>query len=788
MAGLIRTYDWPSTTLGAPQAWPAPLKTIVSLILDSSLPMFVVWGDERIWFNNDAFIPVAASKHPALGLPMQDVWREAWPAIGPLAERVFGGESVSMTDFSLKLDRNGCLEDAQFDFSYMPVRGSDGSVAGLFGTCFETTARRKSDAARDQSEARLRELNDDLGQQVMERTRHRGIFWDVTPDLLVVVSGDSMFEGSNPAWKTLLGWSAEELATLGFSDFVHPDDLERTQAAFEMTKRGASVVDFQNRYIARDGSLRWLSWIAVPSGGKLYCSGRDITSERNVKAERDRLWALSEDMLGRANYNGDMTAVNPAWTKVLGYTEQQLLTNPYADIIHPDNVGVTVAALMSMGETGQPTRFENRILASNGVWKPIGWTVSPEPDGVHFIAVGRDLTDYKARERELHQAHEALRQSQKMEAVGQLTGGIAHDFNNLLAGISGSLEQLTRRIGPGRFDAIEKYVAMAQGSARRAATLTQRLLAFSRRQTLDPKPLDVNRLVAGIEELVRRTVGPSVHVEVVGAGGLWPINADASQLENALLNLCINARDAMLPDGGRLTIETANKGLDDRTAREHDLVPGQYVTICVADTGTGMSPEVAARAFDPFFTTKPMGQGTGLGLSMIYGFVRQSGGQVRIESELGKGTSMCLYLPRHTGEAKVSPDETPTETALPGEGEVVLVIDDESTIRMVISEVLEDAGYRVLEAGDGPTGLATLQSGLRIDLLITDVGLSGGMNGRQVADAARVARPELKILFITGYAENAAVGNGYLESGMEVLTKPFELSALANKVSDMLEP
>jgi CheY-like chemotaxis protein len=261
---------------------------------------------------------------------------------------------------------------------------------------------------------------------------------------------------------------------------------------------------------------------------------------------------------------------------------------------------------------------------------------------------------------------------------------------------------------------------------------------------------------------------------------------DPSQLENSLLNLCINARDAMAPHGGRLTIETANKWLDDRAAMDRDLPPGQYLSVCITDTGTGMSADVIARAFDPFFTTKPLGEGTGLGLSMVYGFVRQSGGQVRVYSELGRGTTMCLYLPRYTGDAESSADVA-EEAIGTGEGETVLVIDDEPAIRMLIVEVLEEAGYAAIEAADGPAGLRTLQSDTRIDLLITDVGLPGGMNGRQVADAARVVRPGLKVLFITGYAENAVVGNGHLDKGMEVLTKPFEMSTLANRIRDLIE-
>ena len=388
---------------------------------------------------------------------------------------------------------------------------------------------------------------------------------------------------------------------------------------------------------------------------------------------------------------------------------------------------------------------------------------------------------------ERERIEEALRQSQKMEAVGQLTGGLAHDFNNLLAGISGSLELLQTRIAQGRIRDADRYVNAAQGAAKRAAALTHRLLAFSRRQTLDPKSTDVNRLVTDMEELIRRTVGPQVVVEVVKAIGLWNTLVDANQLENALLNLCINARDAM-PEHGRLTIETANTWLDRNAGRERELSPGQYVSLSVTDTGTGMPPDVIRRAFDPFFTTKPIGEGTGLGLSMIYGFVRQSGGQVRIYSELGQGTLVCLYLPRHLGAEELATPSTELAVAPRAErGETVLIVDDEPTVRMLVTEVLEDLGYTALEAADGAAALKLLQSDIHIDLLVTDVGLPGGLNGRQVADAGRATRPKLKVLFITGYAENAVVGNGQLERGMEILTKPFPLESLATRIKDLIQ-
>jgi PAS domain S-box-containing protein len=504
-------------------------------------------------------------------------------------------------------------------------------------------------------------------------------------------------------------------------------------------------------------------------------------------AERDRLWNLSQDMLAWADYTGMMSAVSPAWTRVLGWTERELLSRGYATFMHPDDEPPTLKAIGRMAATGQPTRFENRIATRDGGWKHIEWTVAPERDGVNFIAVGRDLSDTKTREAELATAQEALRQSQKMEAVGQLTGGLAHDFNNLLAGISGSLELMQNRMQQGRLTEVDKYMVAAQGAAKRAAALTHRLLAFSRRQTLDPKPTDVNRLVGGMQDLIQRTVGPQITVEVVGASGVWPALVDPPQLENALLNLCINARDAM-PDGGRITIETANKWMDERAARQHNMPEGQYLSLAVTDTGTGMPPEVIARVFEPFFTTKPIGEGTGLGLSMIYGFAQQSGGQVRIYSEVGQGTTVCIYLPRHYGAVQ---DDTAAEglSDLPRseQGETVLVVDDEATVRMVITDILEDLGYAAIEAGDSATGLKVLQSDVRIDLLVTDVGLPGGMNGRQMADAARTYRPDLKVLFITGYAENAILGNGTLPPGMAVLTKPFAMDHMAARIRSMIE-
>jgi PAS domain S-box-containing protein len=393
----------------------------------------------------------------------------------------------------------------------------------------------------------------------------------------------------------------------------------------------------------------------------------------------------------------------------------------------------------------------------------------------------------ETRTSELRVAEEALRQAHKMEAIGQLTGGIAHDFNNLLQGVTGGLDLIRMRVSQGRFGELDRFINGAMTSANRAAALTHRLLAFARRQPLDPRPLRANPLVASMEDLLRRTLGERIQLRLVLAAGLWPTRCDSNQLESAILNLAINARDAM-PDGGALTIETSNVHLDVADAGVgRDIHPGEYVCVAVTDTGVGMDPDTVARVFEPFFTTKPIGQGTGLGLSMIYGFARQSDGWVRIYSEPGEGTSVELCLPRYTGEVDDDADSgAPALTGATTAGEIVLVVEDEDVVRGLVVEVLGDLGYQAIAAADGPEGLALLQSAQRIDLLITDIGLPG-LNGRELAAAGRGLRPDLKILFMTGYAENAAMASGFLERGMAMITKPFAMDALALKIREIVD-
>ncbi len=515
----------------------------------------------------------------------------------------------------------------------------------------------------------------------------------------------------------------------------------------------------------------------------------------------------------------DRFTVDEAFATAFGFDPQQGRSGlSLADIVgavHPDDQERVTASVREALAKGGAYAHQYRTRREDGRyrWLEANGRVECSSDGValkfpgvlidieerraveaerdHALAALRTLNEtleqrVEERTAALVQAEDALRQAQKMEAVGQLTGGLAHDFNNILAGISGSLDLMKTRIAQGRVGEIDRYMTGAQGAVKRAAGLTQRLLAFSRRQTLDPKPSDINRIVAGMQDLISRSVGPGVAVETVGAGGLWTAFVDVGQLENALLNLCINARDAM-PDGGRLTIETGNRWLDERAAAQRGLPPGQYVSLCVSDTGTGMSPDVVARAFDPFFTTKPIGQGTGLGLSMVYGFAGQSGGAVRIYSEVGKGTMICIYLPRHAAEDHSSDIPADAGPAPAATGvHTILVVDDEPLVRMVAVEILEELGYEVLEASDGPSALKMLDARPTIDLLVTDVGLPNGMNGRQLADAVRVQRPGLNVLFVTGYAENAVLNHGHLDHGMEVVTKPFTADVLARRVESLI--
>jgi hypothetical protein len=614
--------------------------------------------------------------------------------------------------------------------------------------------------------------------------------------------GDKLIQFYNDAYRQTMGPERHPsaLGQRGRQCWAEIWDIIGPQIEQVMSGGGATWHENQLVPVTRHGRLEQVYWTYGYSpideddgiGGVLVVC-RDVTREYLAAAtlaqrveektrERDRIWNVSQDLLVVADRDGVWRTVNPAWTRTLGWSEAELLNRTSEWLEHPDDGGIARAQVRKLGTGATTVRFESRFRHKDGTYRWLSWTgVS---DGGRNYAVARDVTAEKAAAERLKATEEALLQSRKMEAVGQLTGGIAHDFNNLLTGIVGSLDLLQTRLSQGRTENVARYIDAAMTSANRAAALTHRLLAFARRQPLIPKGVDVNRLVVSLEDLLRRTIGEAIDLEIAASDELWPTLCDPNQLESALLNLAINARDAM-PDGGSLGIVTANARFDSVTADTPALAPGDYVCIEVADTGVGMSADVAARAFDPFFTTKPIGQGTGLGLSMIYGFARQSNGHVTIDSRLGRGTSIRLYLPRHHGDIAAEHGAARKAAEPAVTGEAVLVVEDEPVVRAVILEMLGEQGYRTLHALDGPSGLKLLRKGERIDLLVTDVGLPG-MNGRQLADQAREMRPDLKVLFITGYAESVAMADGFLPPGMEMVTKPFDLEHLSQRIRAMI--
>ncbi|KLK90502.1 histidine kinase [Microvirga vignae] len=505
-------------------------------------------------------------------------------------------------------------------------------------------------------------------------------------------------------------------------------------------------------------------------------------SERRFRA----IFNTTFQLMGLSALDGTILVVNNAALQAAGAARSQVAGMKIWDApwwVHSPYESQRVREGVARVAAGEFVRYESELMLPSGN-RTFDFSMKPVLDEagkpIFLVAEGRDITDLK-------QTEAALRQAQKMEAVGQLTGGIAHDFNNLLTGIVGSLDLLKTRMAQGRLEHLDRYLAAATSSANRAAALTHRLLAFARRQPLDPRPVDVNQLVTSMEDLLRRTISESIELRFATSEGLPLTLCDPNQLESAILNLAINARDAM-PDGGALIIETGMSHLDGaNVSARQDIAPGRYITISVSDTGTGMPADVLAQAFDPFFTTKPIGEGTGLGLSMVYGFTKQSEGHVRIYSEVDKGTTVKLYLPVHEGELAESVAATGLSEMHRAEvGETVLVVEDERVVRSLILEVLADLGYQALEAVDGPSGLKILESKQRVDLLVTDVGLPG-LNGRQLADYARLIRPNLKVLFITGYAEQAAMATGFLAPGMEMITKPFGMEDLAVRIREIIE-
>ncbi|GAB0112785.1 PAS domain-containing protein [Acidisoma sp. C75] len=786
---------------GLPPAGSQALRLAERLVADLPCPALLAAGEALSVSPNARFLALAGL--PVAGRPLAEVFGESAEWIGGLAARALRGEACRQAAPPLA----GLFSNlfARVTLSLTPVREEAGSVCGLI-------LQVEADERADEAAAVLAET----------AAHYRTLFESMDEGFCVI----EFFDGphgplsdyihieANPAYAVNAGIPNVVGQTL--REMV-PAEADRWIARYRPVLETGVPVHFEQELV-KTGRLLDVSAFRIepPCRCQVAVLFKDVTDRRRAEAELRRvnetLEARVQAALAERSLLAEIVEKANAFVHVVDRSLCFLALNTAAirefegifgvrpqvgarlDDLLADRPELLARLSKAWGRAlaGEDYVTIEEFAASGGGaarFYEEHFNALRDETGAVIAAYlfAYDVTERLAEQERLRLAEEALRQAQKMEAVGQLTGGLAHDFNNLLAGISGTFEMIGIRIAQGRAQEVEKYLAAGQGAARRAAALTHRLLAFARRQTLSPRPINVNKLLGDLVELVQRTVGPAITVETVAAGGLWTTLVDANQLENAIINLCINARDAM-PHGGRIIIETENRWLDERMARERNMLRGQYVTISVTDTGAGIEKTILDRVFDPFFTTKPMGEGTGLGLSMVYGFARQSHGHVHLFSEVGQGTTVSIYLPRHLGEAEERDPLEASPTARQSQGgEAVLLVDDEPTVRLLVADALGDLGYACIEAEDAPAALRIFESGARIDLLITDVGLPGGLNGRQLADAARVSRPALPILFITGYAENAVLSHGHIEPGMEVLTKPFGVDDLVRRVERMLQ-
>ena len=646
---------------------------------------------------------------------------------------------------------------------------------------------------RAQAEEQLRRLSASMERQVAERTREFGRTWHVSPDLLGVLNLDGYFEHSNPAWQATLGWTEEEIRTTKFLNLIHPDDLPRTYAAWDAANQGQPALRFENRYRHKLGGWHWLSWVAVPEGDKVYCSARDITVEKKLEAdlaarnsERERLWRSAQDLMVAVHADGSFVAVNPAASSILGWLPEEMLGRSVYDFVLPEDAPATRLALQQASHAAMPS-FENRYRHRDGGYRWLSWVAAIEGDLI--FATGRHVTLEKEAESTLRSMQESLRhsemallQSQKLEALGKLTGGVAHDFNNVLQIISGNLQLLHMTLGDDPQAA--KRIASSTAAVERGAKLSAQLLAFARRQPLKPLVTDLAHLLRSTEDLLRRATGETIETRLLLADDSWRALVDPHQLENVILNLAINARDAM--DGeGQLTIELGNIVLDAAYAARHaDVVPGDYVQLAISDTGTGIPAELLDKIFEPFFTTKSEGEGTGLGLSMAYGFLRQSGGHLKVDSVPGHGSTFRIYLPRSL-EAET---ELPLQLSGPvlGGKETILVVEDDVQVQTTVVDMLRGLGYFVLRASDGESAMNIVGSGIPIDLLFTDVVMPGKVASTELARQARLLLPRLAVLFTSGYTQDAIMQGGRLEPGVELLSKPYRREDLARRIRHLL--
>jgi PAS domain S-box-containing protein len=813
MGGRMRGFDWSVSPLGPPEGWPQALKTATGLLLSSKFPMFLAWGPDLRFLYNDAYAEILGAKHPhALGHAFEDIWAEIWDDVGPLARRAMAGEATYFEDLPLTMTRKGYEEKTWFTFSYSPLRGDDGRPAGMFCVCTETTATVLAQRDRISEAERLRRL------------------FDRAPSFMAVLRGPGhVFEMMNSAYHQLVGHrdlvgkpvreALPEIEGQGFLELL--DEVYRTGQPF--TGRSMAI-DLQREPGAavEERLVDFVFQPIVESDGQIsgiFAEGYDVT-ERNIaeaalreSEERFRLIADSAPVpMWVTKLDRKRGFVNRAYAEFLGVPNEEALDFDWRDRIHPDDFEQLLAASMAGESELRLFALEGRYRRGDGEWRWLRSISQPRwgPGGEHvgFIGIATDVTESKLAEAALREvnetlerrvmertadlsaaldrlqaevgerlrAEEALRQAQKMEAVGQLTGGIAHDFNNLLTPIMGGLEIIASRVDDSR---LKRIAETALESTRRGAKLTGQLLAFSRIQRISMAPLAVNSVIEGMQRLLRHTIGGAVEVETRLDPNTGHGICDSNQLENAILNLAINARDAM-PDGGTLTISTDRTTLDEAP----DLPAGDYVRISVADTGLGMAPDVLARATEPFYSTKPLGKGTGLGLAQVYGIAQQAGGTLRIASTEGKGTTDSILLPA-SGAPAAGASEEPGRSAAGRAGAAagarVLIVDDDSDVRAFLAESLEGLGCTIVAAASGADGLRALRD-WRPDLALIDYAMPG-MNGAEAARAAREIHPDLPIVFVTGYAESEQLESA-LGGDVPVLRKPFTLEQLASAVEE----
>jgi PAS domain S-box-containing protein len=645
-----------------------------------------------------------------------------------------------------------------------------------------------------------REVQDKAAALRQEAAQRQRIF-DTSLDLILVVDRKGTFLQVSPASKTILNYEPEDMVGRSAADFIFPDDLESTRNEMRAARRGRHVRNFECRYVHKDGHSVVLQWTGVWSEqeGQHYFIGRDMTEHRRAQEaiireveQRKHLFDILSNTIDSmvdavlvADANGNVVISNPAAERLMGIvsgSNSQEWSRPN-EVSDPDGTILTLEQRPLMravrGETVKNVAMDARNKAQNKFSHLIanGGPIRDSSGQIKgAVVVYRDVTESRETERQLHHA-------QKMEAVGELTGGIAHDFNNILTVITGTIEILEDAVAdkPGLV-AVAKMIDEAAG---RGADLTQRLLAFARRQALQPRDVDVNTLVVDVAKLLRPTLGERIEIKTVLASNLKAALVDPNQLTSALLNLAINSRDAM-PEGGKLTLETSNVHLDENYAKANtEVQPGDYVLVAVSDTGGGIPPDIRDRVFEPFFTTKDVGRGTGLGLSMVYGFTKQSGGHVKIYSEVGHGTTIKLYLPRATGEAHAQ-QETVSQLVESG-SETILVVEDDALVRNYVVAQLRSLGYDVRTAANATEALRIIDRADVLDLLFTDVIMPGSMNGRELSDEALKRRPDLKVLFTSGYTENAIVHHGRLDPGVLLLAKPYRKADLARMIRQALK-